>query len=141
VRGDVVMSASGSVFGTASWPVRRAKTQVVTAGMEVALSSVGSAKVEYVKGVRGQSFPVARGTRTAVALTMLLAWNRDRPVDCFGEARAELRLDPDAMGTQLFRLYLGALAADPADLLDRPSIEVEEAQPYGGHNSPSWRAP
>jgi len=69
---------------------------------------------------------------------MLLRWNRDCPAECFGEAPAELRFDPNAMGAQAFGLYLGKLAADSADLLDRSS--VQETQPYGGHCGPSGDA-
>jgi hypothetical protein len=66
---------------------------------------------------------------------MLLYGNRDCPTDGLGEAQADLRFDPNAMGTQSFCLDLAEFAADPADLFHLPS--VEETQTYRGHCGPS----
>ncbi|MGH7345557.1 MAG: hypothetical protein ACREK4_11640 [Candidatus Rokuibacteriota bacterium] len=82
-----------------------------------------------------KSSPVARGARTARMFALLLGWNRDRPADCFGEAQVDLRFDVSADATQQFRLQLGKLMADSADLSGRSP--VEEAQTYIRHNRPS----
>jgi hypothetical protein len=58
--------------------------------VEVDLPSVGTRKIEQVARVRIESSPVARGARTPKALAVLLGRNRDRPADCFGEARVDL---------------------------------------------------
>jgi len=71
--------------------------------MEVDLPAVGLRKIEQVARVRIKSSSVTRGARTAMALAVLLGWNRYRPADCFGEAQADLRFDPHATGTQVIR--------------------------------------
>src|SRR5215831_20582324 len=111
--------------------------------MEVDLASFGLGEIEYVERVRGERSRVTGGTRTAVLLTLLLRWNRDGAADCFAEARADLRFDPNAMGAQAFCLHLGELVADSADFFDLSSVEealVEEAQVDRGHGGPSCSA-
>jgi len=51
--------------------------------------------------------------------------------------QVDLRFDPSAIGAEAFRLQLGKLAADPADLFRYLSPSVEEAQTYIGHDGPS----
>jgi hypothetical protein len=99
--------------------------------MEVDLAPIGPRKIEYVERVRIKSSLVARSARTAKAFTMLLCRNRDSPAYCAREARADLRSDPNATGTQALCLELGYLSADPADFLHLAS--VEETQAYRGH--------
>ncbi len=53
------------------------------------------------------------------------------------DMQVDLRFDPSAIGAEAFRLQLGKLAADPADLFRYLSSSVEEAQTYIGHDGPS----
>jgi hypothetical protein len=107
--------------------------------MEMDLPSVGPREIELVARVRIESSAVTRRARTAKALAVLLGGNRDRPANGFGEARADLRFDPHAGGTQVICLQLGDLSADPTGLSRLPSGSVEETQIDCGHQVPPVR--
>src|SRR5215813_9930497 len=118
----------GPFDGTCFRPSRGLQPQRVTSRMKVDFSTVHRCRIGWPERVRIKDSPTARRAYTPRPLTLLRWWAGIAVGRLLSDPHMDPRFDVSTIRAESFRLHLGELATNAADLLRLVRSSVEETQ-------------